>query len=168
MINLGLLPGGQYGWTNAVNADGTVVVGQNWMGSDYEAFIWTQAGGMQDLHTVLAAAGIDVSNWTLEEAFGVSADGLAITGTGIGPPPGGGAPTSQAWIARLPSSGPTCYPNCDQSTAPPILNANDFQCFLNKFAVADAYANCDNSTSPPVLNANDFQCFLNKFAVGCS
>jgi hypothetical protein len=29
------------------------------------------------------------------------------------------------------------------------------------------YANCDSSTAPPILNANDFQCFLNAFAVGC-
>jgi hypothetical protein len=61
-----------------------------------------------------------------------------------------------------------CYANCDGSTVPPILNANDFQCFLNKFAAADPYANCDGSTVPPVLNANDFQCFLNKYAAGCS
>ena len=61
-----------------------------------------------------------------------------------------------------------CYANCDNSTAPPILNANDFQCFLNAFAVQSDYANCDHSTNPPVLNANDFQCFLNAFAVGCT
>jgi hypothetical protein len=61
-----------------------------------------------------------------------------------------------------------CYANCDQSTSEPILNANDFQCFLNKFAAGDSYANCDGSTAPPVLNANDFQCFLNNFAAGCS
>ena len=61
-----------------------------------------------------------------------------------------------------------CYANCDASTALPILNANDFQCFLNKFAAGDSYANCDGSTAAPVLNANDFQCFLNKFAAGCS
>jgi cytochrome c peroxidase len=60
-----------------------------------------------------------------------------------------------------------CYVNCDNSAAAPILNANDFQCFLGKFAIGDAYANCDGSTTPPVLNANDFQCFLNKYAVGC-
>ena len=29
------------------------------------------------------------------------------------------------------------------------------------------YANCDASTAAPVLNTNDFQCFLNKFAAGC-
>jgi hypothetical protein len=62
---------------------------------------------------------------------------------------------------------PPCYANCDDSNAPPLLNANDFQCFLNKFAAADSYANCDGSTVAPVLNANDFQCFLGQYAVGC-
>jgi len=61
-----------------------------------------------------------------------------------------------------------CYANCDGSTASPLLNANDFQCFLNAFAAGSSYANCDWSTAPPVLNANDFQCFLNAFAAGCS
>jgi hypothetical protein len=60
-----------------------------------------------------------------------------------------------------------CYANCDGSTVAPILNANDFQCFLNRFAAGDHYANCDGSTVPPVLNVNDFQCFLNAFAAGC-
>ena len=59
------------------------------------------------------------------------------------------------------------YPNCDGSTAPPVLNVNDFTCFLNKFAAGDEYANCDGSVSPPVLNVNDFACFLNAFAAGC-
>src|ERR1043165_9104801 len=63
---------------------------------------------------------------------------------------------------------PVCKANCDYSTAPPILNANDFQCFLNSFAFAEDYANCDGSTAAPVLNANDFQCFLNAYAAGCT
>jgi hypothetical protein len=50
----------------------------------------------------------------------------------------------------------------------PVLNANDFQCFLNSFAAGASYANCDGSTVAPVLNANDFQCFLNAFASGCN
>ena len=32
---------------------------------------------------------------------------------------------------------------------------------------APCYPNCDNSTVAPTLNANDFQCFLNLFATGC-
>ncbi len=61
----------------------------------------------------------------------------------------------------------TCYANCDGSTTAPQLTANDFQCFLNRFAAGESYANCDNSTSTPSLTANDFQCFLNKYAAGC-
>jgi hypothetical protein len=63
---------------------------------------------------------------------------------------------------------PVCYANCDGSTTPPVLNVQDFSCFLGKFASGDAYANCDGSTTPPVLNVQDFSCFLGKFAAGCS
>jgi hypothetical protein len=71
---------------------------------------------------------------------------------------------------------PGCYANCDDSTTPPILNVEDFSCFINKFAEAQAlppeqqlthYANCDQSTTAPVLNVEDFSCFINKFAQGC-
>jgi hypothetical protein len=62
----------------------------------------------------------------------------------------------------------TCYSNCDGSSTLPLLTANDFQCFLNAFAMGAPYANCDASTTVPVLTANDFQCFLNAFAAGCT
>ncbi|MBX3376209.1 MAG: hypothetical protein KF678_04315 [Phycisphaeraceae bacterium] len=62
----------------------------------------------------------------------------------------------------------SCYANCDGSTGSPLLTANDFQCFLNKYAAGDSYANCDGSTGSPALTANDFQCFLNKYAAGCT
>jgi hypothetical protein len=60
-----------------------------------------------------------------------------------------------------------CYANCDASTAPPVLNVNDFVCFQSRFASGDSYANCDGSTAPPVLNVNDFVCFQQRFAAGC-
>jgi hypothetical protein len=69
-------------------------------------------------------------------------------------------------LTVAPVAGP-CYANCDQSSAPPVLNANDFQCFLDRFAAGESYANCDASTGQPALNANDFQCFLDRFASGC-
>jgi hypothetical protein len=62
---------------------------------------------------------------------------------------------------------PSCYANCDASTTPPVLNVNDFTCFLNRFAAGDTAANCDGSTTQPLLNVNDFTCFLNRFAAGC-
>jgi outer membrane protein assembly factor BamB len=61
-----------------------------------------------------------------------------------------------------------CYANCDGSTAQPILNVEDFTCFINRFAVGDPYANCDGSTTSPVLNVEDFSCFINAFAMGCT
>jgi hypothetical protein len=72
--------------------------------------------------------------------------------------------------------GSTCYANCDGSTTAPILNVEDFTCFINEFAAASQlpheqqlthYANCDQSTTAPVLNVEDFTCFINKFAQGC-
>jgi hypothetical protein len=65
---------------------------------------------------------------------------------------------------------PTCYGNCDSGGPPPLLNVNDFACFLNRFAFGDSYANCDFSSTPPVLNVNDFICFLNTWvsAAGCN
>lgn len=60
-----------------------------------------------------------------------------------------------------------CYANCDSSTFAPVLNVNDFTCFLNRYAAGDSYANCDGSTIAPVLNVNDFSCFLNSYAAGC-
>ena len=60
-----------------------------------------------------------------------------------------------------------CYPNCDGSTAAPILNVNDFICFQTLYSLGDSYANCDASTAPPVLNVNDFICFQTRYSLGC-
>jgi hypothetical protein len=63
--------------------------------------------------------------------------------------------------------GSACYANCDNSTTAPVLNVQDFTCFLQRYAAGDTYANCDNSTQPPVLNVQDFTCFLQRYAAGC-
>jgi hypothetical protein len=105
------------------------------------------------------------------------ANGIPYTSTRFGPPGevpalwiggnfGAGGTTPSANVAAWRGC-PPCPANCDRSTIPPILNVNDFQCFLNRFASGDPSANCDGSTIPPVLNVNDFQCFLNLFAAGC-
>lgn len=61
-----------------VNHDGTVIVGTN---HGY-AFRWTETDGMWRLDNLLRAAGVDVSNWSLNAAWGVSADGTGISGRG--------------------------------------------------------------------------------------
>lgn len=73
------------------------------------------------------------------------------------PSPGGG-------IIRI---GAGCWANCDGSTAAPIINIDDFTCFINRYAAGEHYANCDGSTMPPVLNIDDFLCFINAYAAGC-
>jgi len=60
-----------------------------------------------------------------------------------------------------------CYPNCDGSTASPVLNISDFTCFMNSYLSATGYANCDGSTTPPVHDVRDFICFQTRFAAGC-
>jgi hypothetical protein len=64
-------------------------------------------------------------------------------------------------------NGDNCYANCDFSTAAPVLNVLDFNCFLNAFSSGGSYANCDHSTTAPVLNVLDFNCFLTAFSTGC-
>jgi hypothetical protein len=87
----------------------------------------------------------------------------------------GGIPSPGLAFWGCPQPQP-CYANCDQSTALPLLNVEDFTCFINEFASATGlthgqqvmhYANCDNSTTAPVLNVEDFTCFINRFAQGC-
>jgi hypothetical protein len=70
-------------------------------------------------------------------------------------------------VARFSATTPACYPNCDCSSAFPLLNAADYICFFSRFAAGDPYANCDGSTASPILNVNDFICFQQAFAAGC-
>jgi hypothetical protein len=119
-----------------------------------------------------AASGQLQLDWyTIDGGGGTCSGGtISITGT-IGQPDataatGGTIECAGGFWSAF--GAPVCYANCDHSTAPPMLNVNDFQCFLNAFATADPSANCDGSVAPPVLNANDFQCFVNAFAAGCS
>ena len=71
----------------ALSADGSVVVGNYLAPGGYSveqsAFIWTRDAGFQDLREVLENIGVNTSEWLyLKEAWGVSADGTRIYGTG--------------------------------------------------------------------------------------
>ncbi len=102
-----------------------------------------------------------------DEGWGAAADSLGniyVAGLTDGSL---GGPNAGNWDAFLAKFGTSCYANCDNSNLAPILNVNDFTCFINKYAAAAPYANCDASTLPPILNCNDFTCFLNRYAAGC-
>jgi hypothetical protein len=139
----------------SINSSGVVVGTIGFSPGGSRPFIYDAARGVRDLATLTTptitfsywyASSVNNAGWIT--AYGASGSGFAA--------------------AILKPAAPVCYANCDQSSAAPVLNANDFQCFLNQFAAGEASANCDQSTTAPTLNANDFQCFLNAFAAGCA
>jgi predicted outer membrane repeat protein len=70
-------------------------------------------------------------------------------------------------MGALEFQGTTCYANCDRSAVDPILNVQDFACFVQRYISGDRLANCDGSTVAPTLNILDFACFTNRFTAGC-
>jgi hypothetical protein len=141
----------------AMSEDGWRIIGDPDPPGLYWSVIWDPASGSQDLATKLTAWG--ATGFESLQGLNVNAisrDGRTIAGIGQDV-----AGHFQMWMATIPAF---CYANCDGSTASPVLNVLDFNCFLNKFTGHDHYANCDNDGSFSVL---DFNCFLNKFVQGC-
>jgi uncharacterized membrane protein len=95
---LGDLFGPTYGGrADGVSADGSVIVGEEDSPTGQQAFILTQATGMELLDNVLLADGItNVVNWTLTDANDVSADGSTIVGAGVDP-----AGDPEGWVATV-------------------------------------------------------------------
>jgi uncharacterized membrane protein len=150
---------GVSGECHATSGNGGVTVGQVTDSTPRQyAALWINNDTELDLNAYLPSLGIDLTDWTLDNATGISADGSTIVGWGThnGQPEG--------WIATITIP---CYANCDGSTTTPVLDVNDLVCFLQHFAAGDSYANCDHSTTPPTLNISDFACFLERFIVGC-
>ncbi len=77
---------------NAVNSAGNIVVGV----AQGKAFRWSATTGMQFIQDLLVAAGVDMSNWNLKQATGISSDGSVLVGTA------GHGVFDEGWIARLP------------------------------------------------------------------
>ena len=65
-----------------VSADGKVVVGRGNMPDFSGAFVWTATTGMVSVKQLLINQGVNVANWTFNDARGVSADGSVIAGNG--------------------------------------------------------------------------------------
>jgi probable HAF family extracellular repeat protein len=108
MQSIGSLNGGNTSFANAVSSTGLVVVGRatdGAAGNANRAIRWTQATGVQSIQSLLTAAGVNMTGWTLTNAAGVSADGTVITGAGVNTVP---MAHNQFWIARLCDLPGTC------------------------------------------------------------
>jgi probable HAF family extracellular repeat protein len=103
MIGLGFLPGGMESEAFGASADGSVIVGRDFVGpeghSEPRAFLWDTSEGMRNLTDVLIGQGDNLTGWKLIEALAVSSDGINIVGRGIDP-----AGREEAWLARIGSS----------------------------------------------------------------
>ncbi len=94
------------GSATAVSTGGTTIVG--YMGTpgyaqNTTAFIWDQAGGVQELQQVLTTddgLGSSLSGWTLTEATAITPDGNTIVGNGIDP-----EGQQEGWIVNLKPGG---------------------------------------------------------------
>jgi hypothetical protein len=82
-----------------VSADGSVVVGDSRTAAGLEAFIWTQANGMQRLQDILEADGTNgLSGWSQLRAGGISDNGQWVAGQGTNP-----SGVTEAFLAQLPN-----------------------------------------------------------------
>lgn len=84
MQDLGPLPDSINTRAWAVSADGATVVGEaEDNDGNLRAFLWTPTLGIQDINTYLPSLGVDLTDWVLNVAFTVSADGNWIGGIGV-------------------------------------------------------------------------------------
>jgi uncharacterized membrane protein len=98
MQPLGFLDAGyQFSTATATSSDGSVVVGQSWLGGNYDGFVWDPAHGMRSLTTLVASLGLDLQGYRIESATAVSADGNIIAGRAFRAP-GDGA----VFVLQLP------------------------------------------------------------------
>jgi hypothetical protein len=102
MVGLGDLTGGSFSsQAVGISADGSTVVGQGSSASGNAAFLWDATNGMRELDQILANEfGLDLTGWTLHEAYGISDDGRTIVGYGTNPSGYG-----EAWLATIPEPG---------------------------------------------------------------
>jgi probable HAF family extracellular repeat protein len=106
MQDLGTVNGLRWVTATSVSGDGNVIVGYadptvalngslGWtLSSNSRPFRWTQATGVQDLNTLLANGGVNMTGVTLTAALGISRRGPSIVGAGTFPDTPSGSITS--------------------------------------------------------------------------
>ena len=87
MMSLGHLPGMNTTHPGDASLNGEVVVGGSYSGpTTGKAFIWDAEHGMRQLQSVLETDyGLDLSEWDLQSASGITPDGNVIVGWGKNP-----------------------------------------------------------------------------------
>lgn len=86
-----------YSVAEDVSADGSIIVG---IGEGLRAMVWDVNHGMRDIQNLLEDEhGLNLGDWVLRHAYGVSDDGTSIVGLGMNP-----NGDWEAWLVTLPRS----------------------------------------------------------------
>ena len=102
MQGLGFTAGDNFSSATAMSADSSVIVGNGYDSNLVaRAFRWTESTGMVSLQQVLADRNVDVSQWRLQSASGVSGNGNIVVGNGTY------NGTQTAYIANVATGGVT-------------------------------------------------------------
>ncbi len=132
--SLGDLPGGAINsYARGVSADGSIVVGWGTTDNGRTAFIWDREHGMRDLNEVLRVDyGLDLGDYYLTSAEGISADGTVVVGTAEHPSPLIGR---RAWRADLVKQ--VCRPDI---TSDGVVNVDDLNILLSNWGTSGPLA----------------------------
>ena len=94
--------GGAFGVADDLTPNGEYAVGNIGFGSG-QAFLWDANDGLRILQTQLTARGINLTGYTLTDAYGITDDGGTIVGQALAP---GGSTTT--YVAVLPEPSGIC------------------------------------------------------------
>jgi probable HAF family extracellular repeat protein len=168
MVGLGDLPTGVVlSAAYAMTPDGSIIVGSGGIQGNCNPFgcptipramIWDEQNGMRDLKTVLTAAGLDVTGWTLTDARGISADGRVIVGNGTNP-----AGDNEAWRAEV--SAPPCPGDVDGNGT---VDLTDLAILLSNFGtLSGATLEDGDLNGDGAVDLTDLAAMLSSFGTTC-
>jgi len=155
MIDLGTVGTDTWSWGYSINASGQVVGLSGTPNVDSKAFLWTSAGGMVDLNSLIPSG----SGWQLNTAFGIN-DAGQITGRGfyngarhaflLTPPPSADLAITKSAAARVAAGQPLTYSITVRNNGPSDANGVTVSDPLpndTTFASDTSSSNCtDNGT----------------------
>ena len=148
-------------WSADVDAT-TIVLNHHAQGNllgpaAFNGFVFTFTG----LASPIASATLDSGSTLIPFALTSSEDAIFLNYQGLGVIGPGSTIVNVTFDQG-------CYPDCDTSTGPGVLDIFDFLCFQNRYDAGAPYAcDCDTTTGPANCDIFDFLCFQNAFDAGC-
>jgi uncharacterized membrane protein len=158
MVSLGVLPGIPDTDPTAMSADGSVIVG-NADSNPPTPFLWN-AGGMQNLATLLISRGIDLTGWSLTGVTGISPDGNTLVGNGVH------NGVTEPWLATLAHPCGSADFNCDGAIGTDADIESFFACLSGACPPPPCSSSADFNGDGAVGTDADIEAFFRVLAGG--